>query len=199
MTLKNTLRLRLANSPAHSPVLRALGGGAIQLSHLLGRFPSKKVRQVLAVRVFKIQLHNTARIYKWREIRVGSKISIGKGSIIGSDVILDGRHGIVIGQSVNISSEVALWTLQHDPQSTDFSTKGGTIVIEDRAWISFRTTILPGVSIGQGAVVAAGSVVTKDVAPYTIVGGIPAKQIGTRNPEVQYTWNDSYKNSAWFI
>jgi acetyltransferase-like isoleucine patch superfamily enzyme len=77
--------------------------------------------------------------------------------------------------------------MEHDPQSGTYTTQGGPVVIEDYAWVSCRVVILPGVTIGRGAVVAAGSVVTKDVAPYTIVGGVPAKKIGDRNRDLTYT------------
>ena len=59
----------------------------------------------------------------------------------------------------------------------------GDIIIEDDVWIGYRSTILSGVHIGQGAVIAAGSVVTKDVPPYTVVAGVPAKNIKKRFPD----------------
>jgi acetyltransferase-like isoleucine patch superfamily enzyme len=146
-----------------------------------------------------VKIHPTAQIYRWRDLRSGSQIAIGEGSIIGSDCILDGRCGISIGRSVNISSEVALWTLQHDTDSPTFETSGGPISVGDRAWISFRATILPNVCIGEGAIVAAGAIVTKDVPPYAIVGGIPATKIGDRNRDVDYTWNNSRADAPWFF
>jgi acetyltransferase-like isoleucine patch superfamily enzyme len=112
---------------------------------------------------------------------------------------LDGRNGITIGKNVNFSSEVALWTLQHDYNSPTFATSGGPIVIGDRAWISFRATILPGVTIGEGAVVAANSVVTKDVPPFTVVGGIPAKKIGERTTDLSYDWTNARSHAAWLV
>lgn len=199
--MKNNSRMRHAvgRTSVGGHARRAISGGSIQLSHILGRFPSKTLRRFFITRVFKVDIAESTQVYKWREIRLGSSIHIGSGTIIGADAILDGRKEIYIGHSVNISSEVALWTLQHDPQSPDFGTKGGPISIGNRAWISFRATILPGVTIGEGAVVAAGSVVTKDVPPYTIVGGIPAKPIGSRSSEVDYTWTSSFQDAAWFI
>ena len=101
--------------------------------------------------------------------------------------MLDGRAGLTIGNSVNLSTGAWIWTMQHDVNDPQFAATKGAVVIEDYAWISSRTTILPGVTIGKGAVVAAGAVVTKSVAPYEIVGGIPAKKIGERDRNLTYT------------
>lgn len=100
--------------------------------------------------------------------------------------ILDGRKGLVIGDHVNLSSEVMIWTLQHDMNDSGFKAVGGPVEIGDYAWVSARAIILPGRKIGKGAVVAAGSVVTKDVEDYAIVGGVPAKKIGERNRSLEY-------------
>lgn len=127
--------------------------------------------------------HWRARFYKpWR-------ISIGKNSIIGNDAMLDGRYGIKIGDNVSLSMGVWIWTMQHDPQDPEFCGEGGMVVIEDFVWLSCRVVILPGVTVGRGAVVAAGAIVTKDVPPYTIVGGVPAKKIGTRPQDLRYKLN----------
>jgi acetyltransferase-like isoleucine patch superfamily enzyme len=126
------------------------------------------------------------------EIRAPKNITIQAYTIIGNNVILDGRAGITIGSKVNLSSEVAIWTVQHDPQAADFGIKSGKVVVEDYAWLSFRSVVLPGVTIGEGAVVAACAVVTKDVEPYTIVAGIPAKKIGERNRDLNYTLAEGY-------
>ncbi len=117
--------------------------------------------------------------------------------MVGFWATLDGRRGIKLGENVNLSSEVALWTLQHDPNDLAFGVRGGPIVVEDFAWISFRATVLPGVRIGRGAIVAANSVVTADVEDFTIVGGIPAKVIGKRNQELDYRL--SAGPSPWFV
>lgn len=174
-------------------------GAAIFGGEMLGRLPSKRIRTSCASRLLGIKIDPTAQLYRWREIRDGRNISIGRGSIVGSGVILDGRKGIVIGDSVNISSEVALWTLQHDIDSPTFATSGGPIVVGDRAWLSFRCTILPGVTIGEGAVVAAGAIVSKDVPPYTVVAGIPAVPRRQRSRDVNYTWSHARSSAPWFI
>jgi maltose O-acetyltransferase len=68
----------------------------------------------------------------------------------------------------------------------NFGCESAPVVIEDFAWISCRTVVLPGTRIGKGAVVAAGAVVTKDVEPYSIVAGVPAKKIGERSRDLNY-------------
>ena len=73
-----------------------------------------------------------------------------------------------------------IWTLHHDYNDINFKTVGDRVKIGDYAWICSGAIILPGVEIGEGAVVAAGAVVTKNVDPYCIVGGVPAKKIGER-------------------
>lgn len=181
------------------PRLRGAKEGLVFLiAETAGRVPSGVLR-TMAAELLGMKVAPTAKLYRWREIRNGKNITIGEGSIIGLWATLDGREGINIGSNVNFSSEVALWTLQHDYNSPVFATTGGPITIGDRAWISFRATILPGVTIGEGAVVAANSVVTKDVQPYAVVGGIPAKVIGKRNEDLSYDWKNSRKHAPWMI
>jgi acetyltransferase-like isoleucine patch superfamily enzyme len=129
-------------------------------------------------------------IYGGAEVRAPSHIRIGSGSIVGHRAILDGRCGIDMGEDVNLSTGVWIWTMQHDPANPSFGTTSGAVTIHDHAWLSARTQILPGVTIGRGAVVAAGAVVTHDVPDYTIVGGIPARPIGQRPRNLAYSLAD---------
>ncbi|WP_371832462.1 acyltransferase [Rhodococcoides fascians] len=174
------------------------GGRSIALEYI-GRLPSRRLRTKLLTAVFGAKIDAGVCIYRWREVRNPEGLQIERGSIIGSDALLDARCGLRIGRNVNLSSEVAIWTLQHDFDSPTFATKGGPVDIGDRAWISFRAIILPGVRIGEGAVVAAGSIVTKDVEPFDVVAGIPAKKIGSRNRELTYEWPLRDVNTAWFL
>lgn len=117
-------------------------------------------------------------------------IRIGNNVIINKSVMLDGRGAeLVIGNNVDIAQETNIWTLEHDVNDPNHSVVAGEVVIEDHVWIASRVTILPGVHIGRGAVVASGAVVTKDVPPMTIVGGVPAKIIGKRTNPLTYTLN----------
>jgi maltose O-acetyltransferase len=129
------------------------------------------------------------------EIRSGKNVFIGNGVAINKRVLLDGRGGrLVIGDDVDVAQETNIWTLQHDVSSEDHGTVGGDVVIDDHAWIASRVTILPGVHIGRGAVVAANSVVTKDVPSMCIVGGTPAKIIGERQNSLSYR----LQHRPWF-
>jgi carbonic anhydrase/acetyltransferase-like protein (isoleucine patch superfamily) len=163
----------------------------------IGRLPVRWLRDRLARRVLRVRLDPSAQLYRWRELRAGHNVTIGAGSVVGSWATLDGRFGIELGRHVNLSSEVAIWTQQHDHRSPDFAGVGAPVRVGDRAWLSFRAVVLPGVTIGEGAVVAAGAVVTKDVEPYAIVGGVPAKKIGERPRDLTYTFDKA--DAAWLI
>ena len=124
------------------------------------------------------------------EIRTGKNIEIGNNSVINKNVLLDGRGGkLIIGNNVDIAQETNIWTLEHDVHDDNHRHVGADVIIEDYVWIASRVTILPGVTIGKGAVVASNSVVTKNIQPMTIVGGIPAKPIGIRKSKLKYTLN----------
>lgn len=117
-----------------------------------------------------------------------SNIKIGANSFVNPNVLLDGRKGkIIIGNNVDISRESSIYTLGHDPHDDYHSVKAGDVIIEDYVWISTRVTILPGVRIGRGAVIASGAVVTKDIPSMSIAAGVPARIIGTRKSALKYT------------
>jgi acetyltransferase-like isoleucine patch superfamily enzyme len=156
----------------------------------VGMIPSHIIRDFIYRNVFRIKMANNVVIYHGAEMRDGFRLSIGQGSIIGDRAVLDARRGgITIGSNVQIGSNVKFWTGSHDHDDPYFRSKPGKrgpINIGNRAWIGPDVTILHSVTIGEGAVVAAGAVVTKDVEPFTIVGGIPAKKIGERSRNLLY-------------
>lgn len=117
----------------------------------------------------------------------GRRVFLGARNVINFGCIFDGRrYNIRTGSDVSIGPEATILTLSHDPQSPDFEDTGGDVLIGDRVWVSYRAIILPGVTIGEGAVVAAGAIVATDIEPFTIVGGVPARKIGERNRDLRY-------------
>lgn len=121
------------------------------------------------------------------EIIIPRRVEIGDNNTINHNVLLDGRGGLTIGSNVDIAQDVIIWTEQHDYNSDDYRGEMKPVIIEDYVWIASRATILPGVTIHKGAVVACGAIVTKDVPPMTVVAGVPAKIIGNRNSNLLYT------------
>jgi maltose O-acetyltransferase len=113
-------------------------------------------------------------------------INVGKNTHINKNCLLDGRGGLFIGDNVSISFDVKLITGSHDVNSNSFAYKKSPIHIDNYVWIGAGAIILPGCKIGKGAVVTAGSVVTKDVEDFTIVAGVPAKQISNRITDLDY-------------
>jgi maltose O-acetyltransferase len=107
-------------------------------------------------------------------------ISIGKDCVIGENVVLDGRDKLIIGNHVDIASNVMIYNSEHDINDENFQAKSAPVIIEDYVFIGPRSIILPGVKVGRGAVIGAGAVVTKDVSALAIVGGVPAKFIAER-------------------
>lgn len=157
-----------------------------------GLIPSHHIRNFIYRRIFLVQMEQKAIIYWGAEIRCHGKLKIGKGSIIGDKALLDARNGISIGKNVSFSSNISIYTEQHDHRDPMFrcnSSDAFSVNIGDRAWIGPNAIILHGVHIGEGAVVAAGSVVTKDVPPFTIVAGVPARKIGLRNKNLCYNFD----------
>jgi acetyltransferase-like isoleucine patch superfamily enzyme len=167
---------------------RVIEDFSLFLATFTGYIPSHSIRYVLYKYFFLIQVFSDSTIY-WRcRFFRPSGVSIGHHSIIGNDAFLDGRLGLYIEDNVNIAGDVRIYTMEHDIKSTTFSAIGGPVIIKNWVYIGTRVTVLPGVTIGEGAVVASGAVVSKDVDPWTMVGGVPAKFIKNR-PIVKYTLN----------
>ncbi len=152
----------------------------------LGHVPSRRVRKVVLTHLFGVDIASSAVLYGGFEIRSPRKLKIGANTVIGHRATLDARGGLTIGNNINLSSEVMIWTAQHDYCDPEFGTMFKPVVIGDYVWLGPRCIILPGVTIGAGAVVAAGAVVTKDVEPYTVVGGVPAQKIADRPKGLNY-------------
>jgi len=167
------------------------GGVDRFLDYNISTFPSNHVRKWfykgLGAKIGK----NVVFHFK-TEIRGHNRLKIGNGSIIGDNVILDARSGLELGENVNISSNVSIYTLQHDHRDPNFACptdKKLNVIIKNRVWVGSNVIVLPGVTISEGSVCCAGCVVTKDIEPYTVVAGIPAKKVGERPQNLIYEFN----------
>lgn len=133
------------------------------------------------------------------EIRAYENLKVGRGTIIGDNAVLDARTGLTIGKNVSLSSNVSIYTLQHDHRDPYYrcneDSRKMSVKIDDRVWLGSNVIILPGVHIGEGAVCCAGCVVTKDVPPYAVVAGIPAKKVSERPRNLKYEFDGK---SCWF-
>lgn len=151
----------------------------------LGYLPSHRIRKALYRRAGLI-IPSSSSIHWRAEFYAPERIVIGAHCTIGDSAFLDGRSGLTIGDNVNFGSHVTVYTRQHEVDAADFAEIGAPVVIEDYAWVSSHSILLPGVTIGEGAVVAAGAVVARSVAPYTVVAGNPARPVRERARGLTY-------------
>jgi len=166
----------------------------VMLLHIVGLIPSHHIRRFF-YRLAGIKIGRGSTIHMQARFYDPRNIEIGNDSIIGEGVVLDGRDKLVIGDHVDIASEVMIYNAEHDVQSSNFRAVTAPVEIHDYVFIGPRAIVLPEVKIGKGAVVGAGAVVTRDVLPFKIVGGVPAKEIGERKIK-----DPKYKlgRAAWF-
>lgn len=149
------------------------------LWYVVGSIPSHSIRNFF-YKAAGIRMGRGSTLHMFCRIYDPTHISIGEGTIVGDQVVLDGRSTLRIGNHVDIASRVMIFNSEHDVRADDFGPIEEEVVIDDYVFIGPSAIILPGVHIGKGAVVGAGAVVTKDVAPLSIVGGVPAKEIMKR-------------------
>lgn len=158
-------------------------------NHVVNHVPSFTVRQRW-YRALGVEIGTGSDIfmdcYLWfygpRQIS-RTRARIGRSTIINRGCLLDVRGPLTIGDNVSISPEVAIITTQHDYKRPGFPLQSRPVVIHDHVWIGSRAIILPGSTLGRGAVVAAGAVVSGEVPPLSVVAGTPATVVGSRPPD----------------
>jgi acetyltransferase-like isoleucine patch superfamily enzyme len=155
-------------------------------NHFIANIPSHRFRLWYYKRIMGLEIGNNSTILMKTVIDCSKGIKIGYNSVVNSRCRLDNRGGISIGNSVSISSDVVILTADHDMNTPDFAGRTRGVIIEDYVWVGTHAIIMPGITIGIGAVVAAGSLVTKNVMPYQVVAGVPAKFIKERVKDLKY-------------
>lgn len=142
-------------------------------------------RKLIFKFVFKKIGKNCLLDYK-TYFRYPSRISLGDNVTINRDCALYASYfvdnvEIRIGNNVALSPHVRIFTATHDYSTLNLEDIAASVIIEDYAWVGGGAIILPGVTIGKGAIIGAGSIVSKNVEPYSVVAGNPARKIKDRN------------------
>ncbi|MCR4405508.1 MAG: acyltransferase [Anaerolineae bacterium] len=137
-----------------------------------------------------VYLADNVHLYRWSIVELGKgdgSLHIGSNTYIQAGCILNAFvASINIGANCMIAQHCAFMPYQHSftdpgrPMREQPLTSRGDIVLEDDVWLGVNVCVLDGVTIGQGAIVGAGAVVTKDIPPYAIAGGVPARVIRFR-------------------
>lgn len=182
----------------YKKILRRINTIILELDNMVLRYigciPSHNIRRFF-YRLEGMKIGSGSTLHMGAVFYDAKNITIGRDTIIGENAVLDGRDKLIIGDHVDITSEVMIYNAEHDINDPEFRAVTACVEIGDYVFIGPRAIILPGVKIGRGAVVGAGAVVTHDVPEFAIVGGVPAKVIGERKLK-----NPSYKlgRAAWF-
>ena len=154
-------------------------------NRVLTHLPSTPLKR-FTLRCLGASIGSNVYLYSGIEILNPKGLSIGDNCHVGRFCQIDARGGIVIGNNVCIAGHVIIITADHDVQAGGFEGRLAPVVIGDYTWLCTRSTVLKGTNLQRGCVVAAGSVVIRDVSANSIVSGVPAKHIATRNPDHHY-------------
>jgi len=147
---------------------------------------SMYIRKSLARRIFKyshknIKVHSDVDFGTGVNVEIGENTSLNRGASIGNDTVIGAE--VMMGNDITILSAGHRFDDLTIPMTHQGAVPRKPVIIGNDVWIGTRTIILPGVKVGDHSIIAAGSVVTKDVAEWAIVGGNPAKLIRYRNQE----------------
>ncbi len=151
---------------------------------IINNIPINQLKILYLSTLYKWEIGENTRIWNgikidgntYGKVRIGNNCEIVRGCFFNTS--WDGR--IIIGNNVVFGHDVSLYGVDHDPADPAFSVRSGDIIIEDNCWIASKASILKDVVIGSNSVVAYGSIVTKNIPPNMIVGGVPAKVIKQR-------------------
>jgi len=163
--------------------------------NVVNYFKFKKIKKKIRQRFPLVKISGTS-IFEFYK-----NINFSGSCYIGPDAYWSAKGKIIIGNNVIFGPRTVLWTYNHNYKSDIFIPYGGKdivepIIIGDNVWVGFDAFILPGIMIGEGAIIGARSVVTKNVPKYAIVGGNPAKTIGFRDKDL---YNKLKKEKKFYL
>lgn len=148
----------------------------------------------LVAKLFGIRIGRNSYIHCPVKFAAIGNIVIMDNTVINSGCYLDNREKILIGYNVSIAHGTKIYTVGHDIDDPFFGLKGRQVIIGDNAVIFANVCIMPGVEMGEGAVAYPCSVVVRNVAPYDVVGGNPARRLRKRVKDIRYKLNYGF----WF-
>ena len=154
-------------------------------NHFLNKIPSYFIRYYIAKYLYGLRI-GRSNLHSGIFLLSPWNISIGDDCNVQMNCFLDGRGGLVIEDNVDLTMCVKVLTEQHDIDSPTYETVKKPVFIKSNAVVGSFSLILPGVTVHEGGVVGAGSVVTRDVPPYSMVAGNPAVKKRDRNRTVSY-------------
>ena len=153
----------------------------------LTHFPSYSVRTFYLRKVIGIKIGKKTSIHMGCFF-AGKHVIIGNNTVVARNCHLDGRGGLIeIKDNVSIAPEVCILSMTHIANSPIFEALSKPVLIEEYVWLATRAMVLPGVTLGKGAIVGANTVISKDVEAYSIMVGAPAIKIGERTRDLNYT------------
>lgn len=156
-------------------------------NRVVSHVPSHTFRRLYYRNIMEIGIGHDVSVFMGAWFSCAGGLNISAQTVIGENCRLDARGTIEIGSQVVLAGEVTVLTADHDPRDPTFRTdRLRPVVIEDYAFVATGAMILPGVKLGKGCMVGAASVVAKNVAPFMIVAGNPAKEIGRRPENLSY-------------
>jgi putative colanic acid biosynthesis acetyltransferase WcaF len=169
--------------PSKGKLVRGLG--QILFNRYGTHLPSRHLRKWW-LRGLGAALEPGCVIFAGTTVLGAERLHVGSHAQIGWRCVLDARGGLTIGHDAVIASDAQLIAGRHDFDDDDFPAYFDPITVGDHSWLATRCLVIGGVTIGRGAVVAAGAVVTRDVDEMTVVGGVPARVIRKRTGGLEY-------------
>ena len=159
-------------------------------NHIVSNVPFYFIRTFIYRYGYFMKIGKNSHIQMGLRVYAPWKIKIGNNCAIGNDCFLDGRRGIIIGNNVDIASNVKILTLGHDLDDEWYKTVGKQVIIENNVSVFTAASILPGITLAEGSVVALGSILTKNTDKWTVYAGNPAKPVKKRQiSNLKYTSN----------
>lgn len=160
-------------------------------NRLIAFVPSHRLRLFYYRRAMKFSIGTGSSILMGCKFDCAGGLSMGENSTINDGCFLDTRGGIRIGSNTALTSGVWISTVKHDIETPNFAAIAAPVEIGDYVFVGRRATILQGCKLGAGAILGAGSVLTKSIPDFEVWAGNPAKKIGERNQR-NFTYNCEY-------